>query len=127
MSARRNGTAAFMDRSGLDDKSAPFQGEAKGFAGRGLLGGNPGHLHTGRSQEGQAIDKTGPVVALTNSAGGWRVLLSALKAKGAKMKGIVAYETPGFVFPEGEGASSETFMLAFQAAVLLAPGNRFSR
>jgi hypothetical protein len=34
-SPRRNGTAAFMDRSGLDDKSAPFQGEAKGFAGRG--------------------------------------------------------------------------------------------
>jgi hypothetical protein len=93
-----------MDRSGLDDKSAPFQGEAKGFAGRGLLGGNPGHLHTRRPQEIQAIDKIGPVVALTNSAGGWRALLSALKAKSDNMKGIVAYETPGFVFPEGEGA-----------------------
>jgi hypothetical protein len=52
---------------------------------------------------GQAIDKIGPVVALTNSAGGWRALLSALEAKSGNMKGIVAYETPGFVFPEGEG------------------------
>lgn len=52
---------------------------------------------------GQAIDKIGPVVALTNSAGGWRAMLSALKATGSNMKGIVAYETPGFVFPEGEG------------------------
>ena len=43
------------------------------------------------------------VVAVTNSAGGWRALLSALKAKSDNMKGIVAYETPGFVFPEGEG------------------------
>ncbi len=42
-----------MDRSGLDDKSAPFQGEAKGFVGRGLLGGNPDHQHTGRTQEVQ--------------------------------------------------------------------------
>jgi hypothetical protein len=52
---------------------------------------------------GQAIDKIGPVVAVTNSAGGWRALLSALKAKSDHMKGIVAYETPGFVFPEGAG------------------------
>ena len=52
---------------------------------------------------GQAIDKIGPVIAVTNSAGGWRALLSALKAKSDNMKGIVAYETPGFVFPEGEG------------------------
>lgn len=52
---------------------------------------------------GQAIDKIGPVVALTNSAGGWRAMLSALNAKSDNMKGIVAYETPGFVFPEGEG------------------------
>ncbi|UZE49644.1 hypothetical protein ONR75_02140 [Rhodopseudomonas sp. P2A-2r] len=56
---------------------------------------------------GQAIDKIGPVVALTNSAGGWRALLSALKAKSGNMKGIVAYETPGFVFPEGEGPAPE--------------------
>jgi len=52
---------------------------------------------------GQAIDRIGPVVAVTNSAGGWRALLSALQAKSDNLKGIVAYETPGFVFPEGEG------------------------
>jgi hypothetical protein len=56
-------------------------------------GATPGHLHTGRPQEVQAIDKIGPVVALTNSAGGWRALLSALKAKGDHMRRIVAYET----------------------------------
>jgi hypothetical protein len=58
---------------------------------------------------GQAIDKIGPVVAVTNSAGGWRALLSALKAKSDHMKGIVAYETPGFVFPEGAGPESAPF------------------
>jgi hypothetical protein len=52
---------------------------------------------------GQAIDRIGPVVALTNSAGGWRAMMSAVRAKGDNMKGIVAYETPGFVFPQGEG------------------------
>jgi hypothetical protein len=52
---------------------------------------------------GQAIDKIGPVVALTNSAGGWRAMMSAVRARGDNMKGIVAYETPGFVFPQGEG------------------------
>lgn len=56
---------------------------------------------------GQAIDRIGPVVALTNSAGGWRALLSALQAKSTNMKGLVAYETPGFVFPEGEGPPPE--------------------
>lgn len=56
---------------------------------------------------GQAIDKIGPVVAVTNSAGGWRALLSAIKANSGNMKGIVAYETPGFVFPEGEGPAPQ--------------------
>jgi hypothetical protein len=56
---------------------------------------------------GQAIDRIGPVVALTNSAGGWRALLSALEAKTDSLKGIVAYETPGFVFPEGEGPAPQ--------------------
>ena len=56
---------------------------------------------------GQAIDKIGPVIAVTNSAGGWRALLSALKAKSDNMKGIVAYETPGFVFPGGRGARAQ--------------------
>lgn len=56
---------------------------------------------------GQAIDRMGPVVALTNSAGGWRAMLSALEAKTENMKGIVAYETPGFVFPVGEGPAPD--------------------
>src|ERR1700737_3063349 len=50
-SPRRNGAAAFMDRSGLNDKSAPFQGKAKGFVGRGLLGVNPNHHPPGGNQE----------------------------------------------------------------------------
>jgi hypothetical protein len=46
-------------------------------------------------------DKIGPTVAVTNSAGGLRALLAALKS--ANIKGIVAYENVGYVFPEGEG------------------------
>jgi hypothetical protein len=48
-----------------------------------------------------AIDKIGPVVILTNSAGGFRALMSAVKARSANVKAIVAYENPGYVFPEG--------------------------
>lgn len=48
-----------------------------------------------------AIDKIGPSVLLTNSAGGWRAMLAALKSD--NVKGIVAYETAAFVFPDGEG------------------------
>jgi hypothetical protein len=40
-------------------------------------------------------------VILTNSAGGFRALMSAVKAKSANVKAIVAYENPGYVFPEG--------------------------
>ena len=46
-------------------------------------------------------DKIGPTVALTNSAGGLRALLTALKSD--SIKGIVMYENVGYVFPEGEG------------------------
>jgi hypothetical protein len=49
----------------------------------------------------QAIDGMGPVVILTNSAGGMRALMSATKAQTDNVKGIVAYENPGYVFPEG--------------------------
>jgi hypothetical protein len=45
-------------------------------------------------------DKIGPTVALTNSAGGLRALLTALKS--GNIKGVVMYENVGFVFPEGE-------------------------
>lgn len=51
----------------------------------------------------QAVDKIGPVVILTNSAGGFRALLTAIKSETDNVKGIVAYENPGFIFPEGEG------------------------
>jgi hypothetical protein len=47
------------------------------------------------------FDKIGPSVALTNSAGGMRSLLTALKTD--KIAGIVMYENVGYVYPEGEG------------------------
>lgn len=46
-------------------------------------------------------DRIGPTVALTNSAGGLRALLTRLKSD--NIKGIVAYENVGYVFPIGEG------------------------
>ncbi len=49
----------------------------------------------------QAIDRIGPAVALTNSAGDWRALIAAMHS--ANLKGIVAYEPVAFVFPKGEG------------------------
>lgn len=49
----------------------------------------------------KAVDRIGPSVLVTNSAGGWRALLTALKTD--NVKGIVAYENPGYVFPDGQG------------------------
>ena len=46
----------------------------------------------------KAMDRIGPSVLLTNSAGGFRALLTRLKSD--NVKGIVAYENPGYVFPE---------------------------
>jgi hypothetical protein len=46
----------------------------------------------------KAMDRIGPSVLLTNSAGGWRAMLTRLKSD--NVKGIVAYEDPGFVFPD---------------------------
>lgn len=45
-------------------------------------------------------NRIGPTVALTNSAGGLRALLTALKSD--NIKGIVAYENVGWVYPKGE-------------------------
>jgi hypothetical protein len=45
--------------------------------------------------------RIGPTVALTNSAGGLRALLTAIRSD--NIAGIVMYENVGFVFPEGEG------------------------
>jgi hypothetical protein len=47
------------------------------------------------------MDKIGPSVALTNSAGGLRAILTALKTN--NVAGIVMYENVGYVYPEGEG------------------------
>jgi hypothetical protein len=46
-------------------------------------------------------DKIGPTVALTNSAGGLRALLTAMKSD--NIVAIVAYENVGYVYPQGEG------------------------
>jgi hypothetical protein len=46
-------------------------------------------------------DRIGPTVALTNSAGVLRALLTAMKSD--NIKGIVAYENVGWVYPKGEG------------------------
>ena len=55
----------------------------------------------------KAIDQIGPSVLVTNSAGGWRALLTALKTASDNVKAIVAYENPGFVFPEGQSPQLE--------------------
>jgi hypothetical protein len=54
----------------------------------------------------KAIDRIGPSVLVTNSAGGLRGLVAATKSD--NVKAIVAYETPAFVFPEGEGPQGPT-------------------
>ena len=47
------------------------------------------------------MDRIGPSVALTNSAGGLRAILTALKT--SNLVGIVMYENVGYVYPSGEG------------------------
>ena len=47
------------------------------------------------------MEKIGPSVALTNSAGGMRAILTALKTN--NVAGIVMYENVGYVYPQGEG------------------------
>jgi hypothetical protein len=59
------------------------------------------NAHMEAEAAAKAIDRIGPVVLVTNSAGGWRGMLAALKSD--NVKGIVAYETPAYVFPDGEG------------------------
>lgn len=60
-----------------------------------------GNAHLEAEAAAKAIDRIGPSVLVTNSAGGWRAMLATLKSD--NVKGIVAYETAAFVFPEGEG------------------------
>jgi hypothetical protein len=47
------------------------------------------------------MDRIGPSVALTNSAGGMRALLTALKT--TNLAGIVMYENVGYLYPKDEG------------------------
>ena len=47
------------------------------------------------------MDRIGPSVALTNSAGGMRALLTALKT--TNIAGVVMYENVGYLYPDGEG------------------------
>jgi hypothetical protein len=47
------------------------------------------------------MDRIGPSVALTNSAGGMRALLTALKTN--NLAAIVMYENVGYLYPTGEG------------------------
>jgi hypothetical protein len=46
-------------------------------------------------------ERIGPTVALTNSAGGLRALLTAMKSDA--IVGLVAYENVGYVYPQGQG------------------------
>jgi hypothetical protein len=59
------------------------------------------NAHLEAEAAAHAIDRIGPSVLLTNSAGGWRAMLAALKSD--NVKAIVAYEPAAFVFPDGEG------------------------
>ena len=52
------------------------------------------------------MDRIGPSVALTNSAGGMRALLAATKT--TNIAGIVMYENVGYLFPMGEGPGDPT-------------------
>jgi len=47
----------------------------------------------------KAVDRIGPTVLVTNSAGGWRALIATLKSESDNIKAIVAYEDPGYIFP----------------------------
>jgi hypothetical protein len=47
------------------------------------------------------LDRIGPSVALTNSAGGMRAILTAMKTN--NMAAIVMYENVGYIYPVGEG------------------------
>jgi len=64
------------------------------------------NVHLQAEAAARAIDRIGPVVLVTNSAGGLRGLLAATKTD--NIKAIVAYETPALVFPEGEGPQKPT-------------------
>lgn len=51
-----------------------------------------------------AFEEIGPAIAVTASAGGMRALLAA--AQTDNIRAIVAYENPGYLFPDGEGPNA---------------------
>jgi hypothetical protein len=59
------------------------------------------NAHLQSEAAAKLLDRIGPSVALTNSAGGLRAILTALKTN--NMAGIVMYENVGYVYPQGEG------------------------
>ena len=61
----------------------------------------PANAHLQAEAAAKAIDRIGPAVLVTNSAGDWRAMLAALRTN--NVRAIVAYEPAAFVFPEGEG------------------------
>jgi hypothetical protein len=62
---------------------------------------NVGNAQLQSDAAAKLMDRIGPSVALTNSAGGLRAILTALKTN--NMAGIVMYENVGYVYPQGEG------------------------
>ncbi|KAH8723550.1 hypothetical protein GQ44DRAFT_710091 [Phaeosphaeriaceae sp. PMI808] len=48
------------------------------------------------------------IVYLTNSAGGLRAMVTATKANGTNIKGIVTYESIGYVFPDNVNVTGGT-------------------
>lgn len=63
----------------------------------------PENAHLQAAAAAKAIDRIGPVVLVTNSAGGWRALLAAMETQTGNVRAIVTYENAAYVFPEGEG------------------------
>ena len=59
------------------------------------------NAHLEASAAAKALERIGPSVLLTNSAGSWRAMLAALESD--NVKAIVAYEPAAFIFPDGEG------------------------
>ena len=59
------------------------------------------NIHLQTDAAAVLVDRIGPTVALTNSAGGLRALVTAMKSD--NIAGIVGYENVGYVFPPGEG------------------------
>lgn len=59
------------------------------------------NIHLQAEAAAALVERIGPTVALTNSAGGLRALLAAIRSD--QIKAIVAYENVGYVFPEGAG------------------------